>query len=99
MTRALAEQESGGDVMVILQQISSYMLMACGLLYIITVSYLQINKAERLIRSIHQQPSSYQGILCIGHLKEARLKRALNRDQATKDLEVLLVIVVTSTAT
>ena len=50
MTRALAEQESGGEVMVILQQISSYMLLACGALYIITVSSLQVDQAVRLIQ-------------------------------------------------
>ncbi|KAI5060150.1 hypothetical protein GOP47_0024570 [Adiantum capillus-veneris] len=65
MTRALSDLESGGQAMVILQQVSSYMLLACGLVYIIT------------------------GILCIGHLKRARMKKAESREQALRDLEEL----------
>ncbi|MCO5577170.1 hypothetical protein L7F22_030994 [Adiantum nelumboides] len=65
MTRALSDLESGGQAMVILQQVSSYMLLACGLVYIIT------------------------GILCIGHLKRSRMKKAESREQAARDLEEL----------
>lgn len=65
MTRALSDLESGGQAMVIVQQVSSYMLLACGLVYIIT------------------------GVLCIGHLKRARTKKAESREQAARDLEEL----------
>lgn len=65
MTRALSDLESGGQAMVILQQVSSYMLLACGLVYIIT------------------------GVLCIGHLKRARMKKAESREQTARDLEEL----------
>lgn len=65
MTRALADQESGGQAMVIVQQVSSYMLLACGVVYIVT------------------------GILCIGHLKRARMKKAQSRDQAAREIEEL----------
>ncbi|KAH7444469.1 hypothetical protein KP509_02G079200 [Ceratopteris richardii] len=65
MTRALSDLESGGQAMVILQQVSSYMLLGCGLVYIIT------------------------GLLCIGHLKRYRMKKAESREQALRDLEEL----------
>ncbi|KAH6555072.1 hypothetical protein KP509_1Z283900 [Ceratopteris richardii] len=65
MTRALSDLESGGKALVILQQLSSYMLLGCGLLYI------------------------FSGILCIGHLKRARMKKAKSREEALRDLEEL----------
>eukprot|EP00250_Pteridium_aquilinum_P013652 c21483_g1_i1 orf=282-869(-) len=65
MTRALSDLESGGQAMVIVQQVSSYMLMACGLIYV------------------------FAGVLCIGHLKRARMKKAESREQAVRDLEEL----------
>lgn len=63
MTKALSDQETTGNAMVILQQISSYLLLACGVVYIV------------------------MGLLCIGQLKRARLRKAQSRDQAAKDLE------------
>ena len=72
MTRALAEQESGGEAMVIVQQISSYLLLSCGILYIITVSSLLVNLIEKLIQTRkHVNESS---VFVLGNLMHSSFK-------------------------
>ncbi|XP_077217434.1 vacuole protein [Tasmannia lanceolata] len=65
MTRAYPDVSGKRKDLVLLQEISSYLLLACGLTYIIS------------------------GVLCIGFLKRARLRKEITRDQAAKDLAEL----------
>ncbi|GMH17907.1 hypothetical protein Nepgr_019748 [Nepenthes gracilis] len=65
MTRAFPDYSGEQEYLVILQNIGSYLLLACGVVFVVS------------------------GILCIGSLKRARLKKETSRDQAVKDLEEL----------
>ncbi|KAJ8645564.1 hypothetical protein MRB53_007312 [Persea americana] len=65
MTRAFPNVSGQRKDLVLLQEIASYLLLACGVTYVIS------------------------GILCIGFLKRARLKKEITREQAAKDLEEL----------
>ncbi|KAI5661330.1 hypothetical protein M9H77_20653 [Catharanthus roseus] len=65
MTRAYPESAGEKQELILLQKISSYLLLACGFLYVIS------------------------GILCIGFVKRARMKKEVSRDQAVKDLREL----------
>lgn len=65
MTRAYPESTGEKKELILLQKISSYLLLSCGFIYIIS------------------------GLLCIGFLKRARMKKEISREQATKDLEEL----------
>ncbi|RWR74110.1 Golgi apparatus membrane protein TVP15 [Cinnamomum micranthum f. kanehirae] len=65
MTRAFSDVSGERKDLVLLQEIASYLLLACGVTYVIS------------------------GILCIGFLKRARLKKEITREQAAKDLEEL----------
>ncbi|KAF3596920.1 hypothetical protein DY000_02027819 [Brassica cretica] len=75
MTRAFPDYMTQRKDLLLLQNIASYMLLACGLIYFISVRC-----------HIHSSilPS---GILCIGFLKRARQKKEISKDQAVKDLE------------
>ncbi|PON98329.1 Golgi apparatus membrane protein TVP [Trema orientale] len=79
MTRAFPDYSGERKELVLLQNIASYMLLACGVVYVISVSKL------RVIISI----MSGDGILCIGFLKRARQQKEITREQAVKDLEEL----------
>uniref|UniRef100_A0A0C9RKE3 TSA: Wollemia nobilis Ref_Wollemi_Transcript_13822_1127 transcribed RNA sequence n=1 Tax=Wollemia nobilis TaxID=56998 RepID=A0A0C9RKE3_9CONI len=65
MTKALSTASEKNQVLTLFQEIASYMLLACGVVYVIA------------------------GILCCGILKRARLKKAITKEQAHKDLEEL----------
>uniref|UniRef100_A0A0D6QTQ3 Uncharacterized protein n=1 Tax=Araucaria cunninghamii TaxID=56994 RepID=A0A0D6QTQ3_ARACU len=65
MTKALSTASEKNQVLTLFQEIASYMLLACGVVYVIA------------------------GILCCGVLKRARLKKAITKEQAQKDLEEL----------
>ncbi|XP_058069341.1 uncharacterized protein LOC131218675 [Magnolia sinica] len=65
MTRAFPDVSGKRKDLVLLQEIASYLLVACGVTYVIL------------------------GVLCIGFLKRARLRKEITREQAAKDLEEL----------
>ncbi|XP_068655733.1 uncharacterized protein [Aristolochia californica] len=65
MTRAFPDFKGESRDLIFLQELASYLLLACGLIYVIS------------------------GVLCIGCLKRARMRKELTREQAAKDLEEL----------
>lgn len=96
MTRAFPDYGAGEPKkLVILQNLACYMLLACGLLYVVSVRLL-IDQ-ERKFNYLHNVKcviillyllSHLKGILCIGCLKRYRQKQEITREQAAKDLEV-----------
>ncbi|KAG9440700.1 hypothetical protein H6P81_020865 [Aristolochia fimbriata] len=65
MTRAFPDFRGESQDLIFVQQLASYLLLACGLIYVIS------------------------GVLCIGCLKRARMRKEITREQAAKDLEEL----------
>ncbi|KAJ7529174.1 hypothetical protein O6H91_15G036500 [Diphasiastrum complanatum] len=63
MTKALSHEQKEKRIEILLSDAASWMLLACGVLYVTA------------------------GILCIGHFKESRIRKAQWREQAIKDLQ------------
>ncbi|RZS27341.1 hypothetical protein BHM03_00060789 [Ensete ventricosum] len=75
MTRAFPVVSGEKRYLVLLQEISSYLLLACGLTYVISVG------------------TNIQGALCIGFLKRSRQHQETTREQAARDLEIMLNLI------
>ncbi|CAJ1936138.1 unnamed protein product [Sphenostylis stenocarpa] len=90
MTRAFPDYIGDRKNLFLLQSIASYLLLACGVVYVFSVRSL---KRNNLLRYLYLRKVFYcqadLGILCIGFLKRARQKQEITREQAAKDLEEL----------
>ncbi|KAL9284905.1 hypothetical protein ACSQ67_024729 [Phaseolus vulgaris] len=94
MTRAFPDYIGDQKNLFLLQSIASYLLLGCGVVYVISRSYLRLILSnlffsQILISHFLLFLSSMKGILCIGFLKRARQKQEITREQAAKDLEEL----------
>ncbi|KAJ4832798.1 hypothetical protein Tsubulata_044940, partial [Turnera subulata] len=81
MTRAFPDYYSSRRELVLLQDIASYMLLACGVTYVLSVVGSTQSGYAILLAEVAE------GILCIGFLKRARQQKEITREQAAKDLE------------
>ncbi|RYR18733.1 hypothetical protein Ahy_B03g063341 isoform A [Arachis hypogaea] len=104
MTRAFPDYFGERRDLVLFQSIASYLLLACGLIYVVSVRSLNRENQEYCIfktsfRTFERKAKlmslfcsfcfHLKGALCIGFLKRARQKQQISREQAAKDLEEL----------